>query len=255
MSKRKKNPQSYQNRTYRRFFSETDLVASPVHIRETDLQILATNDVSDRATELVLQYRLQIENYIVKHPHFSATLKPLPIDNLAPPIVRKMMKAARVAHVGPMAAVAGAIAQFVGEQLVDEGCEEIIIENGGDIYLRRKKASTAAIYAGQSPLNSKVGIHIPANQQPLGICTSSGTIGHSLSLGEADSVTVVADSTLVADAVATRLGNEVVGEGGGKQAVTRALEVGKQIEDIRGVIVICDKVMGAIGDLELVRLN
>ncbi len=255
MSKRKKDPQSYQNRTYRRFFTETDLVASRAHIRETDLQILATNDVGDRATELVLQYRLQIENYIVKHPHFSATLKPLPFDNLAPPIVRKMMKAARVADVGPMAAVAGAIAQFVGEQLIADGCEEIIIENGGDIYLSRKRDCTAAIYAGQSPLNSMVGVHIPATLQPLGICTSSGTIGHSLSLGEADSVTVVAGSTLVADAVATRLGNEVVGEGSGKQAIARALETGKQIEDIHGVIVICDEVMGAIGDLELVRLN
>ncbi len=255
MVRRKKDPQSYTKRNYRRFFSEADLISSKVAIQETDLQILASRDVGNRAAELVLQFRLQLENYIVKHPHFSATLDPIPVDSLAPPIVRDMMAAAKVANVGPMAAVAGGIAQYVGEKLASEGCSEIIIENGGDIYLNRKKECTAAIYAGQSPLSSKVGIIIPANLQPIGICTSSATIGHSLSLGEADSVTVVAGSTLVADAVATRLGNEVIHKGSGKDGVARALEIGKQIREIAGVVVICDEVMGAVGELELVRLD
>lgn len=254
-SKRKKNPETYVNRRYRRFITENNLASFKVQIKETDLQILASCDVAERASELVLQFRMQLENYIVKHPRFSATLIPLPVDRMAPAIVRHMMNAARVANVGPMAAVAGAIAHYVGEQLIKEGCDEIIIENGGDIYLHRSKDSSVAIFAGQSPLSCKVGIRIPAGSQPCGICTSSGTIGHSLSMGDADSVTVVAGSTLIADAVATRLGNEVIDRHGGRDAVAKALEVAEGIREIDGVVVICDEFLGAIGDLELLRLE
>jgi len=254
-SRRKKKPESYTNRTYRRFFSESDLTPYHVQIKETDLQILASSNVGDRATELALQFRLQLENYIVKQPQFSLSLNPLPVDPLAPPIIRNMMQAAKVAMVGPMAAVAGAIAQYVGEQLVAEGCGEIIIENGGDIYLHRQKECSIAIFAGRSPLSYKVGIKLPVSLQPCGICTSSGTIGHSLSLGEADSVTVIAGSTLVADAVATRLGNEVVSIGSSRIGVARAIEIGGKIDEIVGVVVICGELMGAVGGLELVKLN
>lgn len=252
-SKRKKKPESYTKRTYRRLFADSELTSCHVQIKETDLQILAGSDVNDRASELALQFRLQLEGYIVKHPYFSATLDPLPVDPLALPIIRHMMEAARVANVGPMAAVAGAIAQYVGEQLIAEGCSEVIIENGGDIYLHRKKECSVAIFAGSSPLSYKVGLKIQPELQPCGICTSSGTIGHSLSMGEADSVTVVARSTLVADAVATKLGNEVVGKDGGREGVARALELGEKIDEIYGVVVICGEFMGAVGDLELVK--
>lgn len=252
--KRKKPPESYSKRTYRRLVAESGLISFQVRLKETDLQILATENVYDRARELVLQFRLQLERYIVKHPQFSATLVPLPVDQLTPPIIRRMMEAAQVADVGPMASVAGAIAEHVGEQLVKEGCREIIIENGGDIYLHRQQESTLAIFAGESPLSHKVGLKVLAPAQPCGICTSSGTVGHSLSLGEADSVTVVAPSTLIADAVATRLGNEVITINGGRQGIARALEIGSGIKEITGVVVICGELMGAVGDLELVKV-
>ena len=253
--KRIKKPESYRFRSYRQFPDQTGLVATQVLIQETDLHILATRDVRERATELVLQYRLQLENYIVKHPLFLATLDPMPMDFLAPPLVREMLAAGQKAGVGPMAAVAGAISEFVGKSLAAEGVEEIIVENGGDIYVQRLKECSVAIFAGQSPLSYKVGLRLSASLMPVGVCTSSGTVGHSLSFGKADAVTVVARSTALADAVATRLGNEVGTTLSGKAGVERALAKAGEIEGIEGAGVICGEVMGAMGAVELVRLD
>lgn len=164
-----------------------------------------------------------------------------------------MLKAAAAAGVGPMAAVAGAIAEYVGKGLLAAGQDEIIVENGGDIFLQRRAECIAAIFAGQSPLNQKVGIKIPPDRMPLGICTSSGSIGHSLSLGLADSVTVLASSVPLADAAATRIGNEVSGES--QEIISRALEVARSIPGLLGVVIIHGEQMGAWGDINLVRLD
>lgn len=253
--KRLKNPESYRTRTYRQFPDQAELVATLVQVQETDLHILATRDVKERATELVLQYRLQLENYIVKHPLFLATLDPLPMDFLAPPLVREMLAAAQKAGVGPMAAVAGGIAEFVGKALAADGIQEIIVENGGDLYVQRLKECSVAIFAGQSPLSYKVGLRLLPSQMPVGVCTSSGTVGHSLSFGKADSVTVVARSTVLADAVATRLGNEVGATLSARAGVERALAKARDIEGIEGAVVICGEVIGAMGAVELVSLS
>lgn len=252
---RLKKPESYQSRSYRQFHDQTDLIAVQLQIQETDLHILATRNVKERATELVLQYRLQIEKYIVKHPLFLATLDPLPLDFLAPPFIQEMLAAGQKAGVGPMAAVAGTIAEFVGKTLAAEGVAEIIVENGGDIYLHRSKDCSVAIFAGQSPLSYKVGLRLSASLMPMGICTSSGTVGHSLSFGKADAAVVVAKSTALADAAATRIGNEVDIRLGAKRAVEQALAKAREIAGIEGAVVICGEVMGAFGAVELVRLG
>jgi len=253
--RRLKKPESYRTRSYRQFPDQTELIATQVLIQETDLHILATRDVKERATELVIQYRLQLENYIVKHPLFLATLDPMPMDFLAPPLVREMLAAGQKAGVGPMAAVAGVIAEFVGKALAAEGVEEIIVENGGDIYVQRLRECSVAIFAGQSPLSYKVGLRLLPSQMPVGVCTSSGTVGHSLSFGKADSVTVVARSTALADAAATCIGNEVGTTLSAKAGVERALAKAGEIEGIEGAVVICGEVMGAMGAVELVRLG
>jgi ApbE superfamily uncharacterized protein (UPF0280 family) len=165
-----------------------------------------------------------------------------------------MLKAGLEAQVGPMAAVAGAIARYVGEGLLGAGFREVIVENGGDLFLNRSESCTVAIFAGQSPLSYNIGIRIKGEHMPCGVCTSSGTVGHSLSFGDADSVTVVADSVALADAAATRLGNEVGRGRGSKTGVNMALAQAKTIQGLRGVVIICDEVMGAIGDVEIVRL-
>ncbi|MBE0582886.1 MAG: UPF0280 family protein [Desulfofustis sp.] len=246
---------SYRQRTYRSLVDRSALIATQVRLRETDLQILAERDVTQPAGELVAGCRLQIESYIERHRDFAESLTPLPEDDLAPPLVRRMLAAAVLAGVGPMAAVAGAIAEYVGNGLVAAGCKEVIVENGGDIFLRRSRPCTIAVFAGRSPLSYRVGLHLMAQVQPWGVCTSSGTIGHSLSLGLADSVTVVADSAAVADAAATRLGNEAGADCDPNEAVSRVLAAAGQLPAIRGVLVICGEVMGAVGDIELVPLT
>ena len=250
----RRRPESYRLREYRSLISPGELVDMRVAVGETDLHILADRDMSDQARELVLQCRMQIEQQIARDPQFLKSLVPLPQVTVAPKIIREMLAAGRAAGVGPMAAVAGAVAQFVGEGLLRLGCREVIVENGGDIFLARSVDCTIGIFAGSSPLSYTVGIRLATNAMPCGVCTSSGTVGHSLSFGEADSVTVVAESAALADSVATRLGNEVGRQRGGKVGVQNALAIARQFSGIRGVVVISGEVMGAVGDIELVRV-
>jgi ApbE superfamily uncharacterized protein (UPF0280 family) len=252
--KRKKiSPSAYLKRNYRQTVYADDLVSALVSVKETDLHILAAKNVTEEAYHFVHHYRNQLENYIATHPGFLTALIPLEQDSLAPPIVKGMLRASAAADVGPMAAVAGAMAEYVGKDILDTGIQEIIVENGGDIFLKRNTESVAAIFAGQSPLNQKVGIRIPASLMPVGLCTSSGTVGHSLSLGKADSVTVLAPSALLADAAATRLGNEV--KAGNQGSINAALAVARTIPGILGVVIICGKHMGAWGEIDLVGLH
>lgn len=254
-SVKRKKPGTYVRRDYRAIADSGDLVPTLVQIKDTDLHILAECDVSETARKLALQYRLQIEKYIAAHPEFLRALTPLPADPLAPRIVREMLAAGSSAGVGPMAAVAGVIAEYVGKGLVQDGCREVMVENGGDIYINRTKACTVAIFAGQSPLNMRVGVRLAVHTMPVAVCTSSGTVGHSLSFGLADSVTVIAGSTALADAAATRLGNEVGKGASGDGGIKRALDRSRTISGISGVVVIRGDKIGAVGDVELVKVN
>ncbi len=254
-SGRKKAPESYRRRTYRSLASEKELVSSFFRIKETDLHILAQRDVTRDAGELATRYRLQIEHYIDGCPEFARALTPLAQNPLAPPIIQAMLAAGIAAGVGPMAAVAGGIAEYVGRGLLAAGHKEIIVENGGDLFLQRSAALTVSVYAGQSPLSNRLGLKIVPERMPLGICTSSATVGHSLSFGAADSVTVLAASAFLADAAATRLGNEVSGLDAPRQAIDRALKVAETIAGLRGVLIICGETIGAVGDIELTPLS
>lgn len=250
-----RQPHSYVERSYRMLASEGGLLSSFARVKDTDLHILADREVSARAFELALQFRLSIETYAGRRPRFLAALSPLPDDILAPSIVREMLAAGSAAGVGPMAAVAGAIAEHIGWALLREGCREVMVENGGDIFISRTADCTVAIFAGESPLSLKVGVRLPAAAMPVAVCTSSGRVGHSLSFGEADSVTVIAGSAALADAAATRLGNEVGRAAEGEAGIRRALAVGRTIEGIRGVVVVCGERIGAVGGVELVSLT
>ncbi len=252
--KRKKKapePASYQKRSYRRLIDHADLSSFVVTIKETDLHILASSQLEDQARHAVLELRSSLESYIANNPLFLSSLIPLPDDPLAPPMVKSMLCAAQAAEVGPMAAVAGATAEYVGKALVQKGAQEVVVENGGDIFMARKQDAVVGIFAGTSPLSYRVGLKIPAAIMPLGICTSSGTVGHSLSLGEADSVTVLAQDTSLADAVATRLGNEITSA----HDINHALDVAQQIQGLYGVVIIRDEQLGAWGEVELTPLS
>ncbi|MFH1215891.1 MAG: UPF0280 family protein [Pseudomonadota bacterium] len=245
------DPLSYKERSYRQSVASEGLTPCRITICETDLFILADCDVKDIATRLVMHYRSQLEGYIARNPAFLRSLSPLPMDVTACRIVKAMIQAASAAGVGPMAAVAGSIAEFVGRDILQSGCStEIIIENGGDIFLSRSQASSVSIYAGTSPLSNKIGLNISPSMTPLGVCTSSGTIGHSLSLGQADSVTVLAPSTPLADAAATRLGNEIKK----KTDIQHAIEIAKTLPGLTGVVIVQDDRLGVWGEIELIPL-
>ncbi len=246
----KKTALSYQERHYRNV-QNSGLVSSVVKIAETDLHILAPESVDDSALLLTSAIRTEIEAYIRQHPVFLTSLAPLPQDRQAPETVRNMLAAGLQAGVGPMAAVAGTVAEQVGRALLDRGLEEVIVENGGDLFMARKQQSTVSLYAGVSPLSNKLGISLRPEQMPCGVCCSSGTIGHSLSLGKADAAVVLAASAALADAAATRLGNEV---GGRKKSINHALQVAQEIEGISGAVIICGDQLGAWGDVELAQL-
>lgn len=253
-SSRAKAPLSYQKRTYRNLV-EKNLVSTFFRLKETDLHVLAETDVSAAVGDLATTFRLQVERYIEHHPEFVTALEPLAVDHLAPPIIRQMQKAAELAGVGPMAAVAGGIAEFVALGLLDAGHKELIVENGGDLFLKRSEALTVSIFAGESVLSNRLGLSIIAEQMPLGICTSSGTVGHSLSFGKADSVTVLADSAFMADAAATRLGNEISGDLEVQEAINHTLSVASQMKKIRGVLIVCGETIGASGEIKLKSLE
>jgi ApbE superfamily uncharacterized protein (UPF0280 family) len=236
----------YQPRTYRRWVEGKDLATFTVKEKETDLYIRATTDLERKARRIVHKYRLQLESYIKKEPAFQTSLQPLAVPPTAPLIVRQMADAARTAGVGPMAAVAGAIAECIGRELL-EFSPEVIVENGGDIFLKVKHRRTVGIYAGESPLTGKIGIRIEARDTPLGVCTSSGTVGHSLSFGQADAVVVLARSAALADAAATAIGNRVRR----KEDIAGAIEFSQGIQGLKGVVIIIRADIGVRGDIKL----
>jgi len=240
----------YEPRTYRHWIKAKDLVSFNVAVKETDLYICAATNLRRKAYKLVLKYRETLERYIERHPAFLTSLKPIPVDENAPHIVREMSDATAKVGVGPMASVAGAIAEFVGNELLAFS-PEIIVENGGDIYLKSLDKRIIGIYAGESPLTGKIGLEIEGEDTPLGICTSSGTVGHSLSYGKADAVVVVSPSATLADAVATAIGNLI------KQPsdIPTGIEFAQGIEGLKGVIIIQGDDMGLWGKVKICPLT
>jgi ApbE superfamily uncharacterized protein (UPF0280 family) len=240
--------QGYQPRTYRYWIEGKDLAAFDVTNKETDLYIRASANLQRKARQLVLKYRKQLEKYIEKNPEFQTALKPLPIPSNAPRIVLDMLEAGKKAKVGPMAAIAGAIAEYVGNELL-KFSPEIIVENGGDIFLKLKRKRIVGIYAGDSPLTGKLGLEIVPEETPLGVCTSSATVGHSLSFGKADAVVTVASSTVLADAVATAICNRVKNI----DDISNAIEFGRVIVGLKGIIIIIGSAIGVWGDVKLCK--
>lgn len=240
----------YQPRTYRHWVKGQGLVSFHVVVKETDLYIRASSNLENEAHNLVMKYRHILEGYIDQHPIFATSLKPITVAEDAPTIIKEMSIAAARVGVGPMAAVAGAIAQSIGEELLLYS-PEIIIENGGDIYLKGLKDRTVAIYAGDSPLSGKIGLEIKAAETPLSICTSSGTVGHSFSLGKADAVVVASRSAALADAAATAICNMIIQP----EDIQTGINFTSQIDDLLGVVIIKDDKIGIWGNLTIIRME
>jgi ApbE superfamily uncharacterized protein (UPF0280 family) len=221
-----------------------------VTVGETDLFIRADKDLKGMVEGMVRKVRAELEGYIAMDPWFALSLSPYPVSPFAPGIVRDMAEASALAGVGPMAAVAGAIAEHIGRGLM-EVCEDVIVENGGDLFIRCSVPIVVAILAGNSPISGRIGILVDPSDEPVGICTSSGTVGHSLSFGKADAATVVSNSAAIADAAATAVGNVVVDEGD----IEAGLLLASSIKGVRGAVVVKGGRVGIWGELKLIPVS
>lgn len=233
---------------YRSLAKPKDLLSFRVRIKESDLLVCCDRRLVRRTEEALLKYRQEVEQYIYYNPPFKETYEPVQATEEMPSIIQAMAKASVQADVGPMAAVAGAIAEFVARELLHH-CRQIIVENGGDIFLKVSRPRTVGIYAGNSPLSGHVALRIKPEQTPIGICCSAGTFGHSISLGKADAVAILAESAALADAVATSIGNMIQSKDDMKKALARL----KHMKGIRGGLIIQGRHMGAWGQLNIIK--
>ena len=241
---------TFEPRTYRRSIEPEGLVSFEVALRETDLQILAERDLTDEALALVIEARAQIEGFVSAVPRFAESFVPVQVPRSAPLLVKRMAEAAYVAGVGPMAAVAGAVAEFVAIGLTEHS-REVVVENGGDDFLVLARERLVAIHAGASPLSRHLGLRVDPLQTPLGIATSSATVGPSVSLGCADAVTILAHSGALADAVASAAGNRVHRA----EDIEAAIDIAASFEGVIGAVIVVGGAMGAWGDVDLVPLG
>jgi len=240
----------YEPKTYRHWVKGKDLVSFNVTVKETDIYVRASKNLRSKTLRLVTKYREALERYIERYPSFLTALEPLSVGNDAPQIVKSMADSARKAGVGPMASVAGAIAEFVGTELLAFS-PEVIVENGGDIFLKSLRKRMVSIYAGKSPLTGQIGLEIEAEETPLGICTSSGTVGHSLSYGRADAIVALSPSASLADAAATAIGNLIKQQ----EDIPNGIELAKRIEGLKGVLIIKDDKVGIWGEVKVCQID
>ena len=239
-------PDPYADRgSYRVLQRAGDLCYFRVSVDETDLSIGAKRDLSREALAAVLEARRQVLEAIAARPRFRSSLEPLRSHGTETPLIRRMLEAGSLASVGPMAAVAGAIAEYVGRRLAPLS-REVVVENGGDVFLFGAKARSVAVVAGDSPLSGLLAVSVTPGEG-LGICTSSGTVGQSLSLGRADAAMVVAGDCALADAAATRLGNLV----SGPEGLDGALDAVCAIPGVLGALAVAGDKLGIKGDIVL----
>ena len=217
-------------------------------LKEANLRICS--DQYPLVCREVVRLREVLERYIERQPGFRTSLVPLELLDDAPEICRRMARAAHPCGVGPMAAVAGAVAHLCAEAALAAGAREAIIENGGDIFIASPRRVVIGLYAGNHPLSGRLALAIPPERLPLSVCSSSGRFGHSTSFGDCDLATIVARDGALADAAATLAANAVKTE----EDVEPALERVMAVPGIEAVLIVKGSKVGVAGDLpELLR--
>lgn len=247
----------FESRLYRKNLESGKFKSFTAKFKETDLWIGVDKDafkseMMDFTVAQIKYLRKQLEDYSKKDNSFLESLAPYTIKEIKPQIVRKMFNAAKKVGVGPMASVAGAFAYQIGKLMGSEfKLKNIIVENGGDIYLNTTESVIVSVFAGSSPLSEKIGIRISPEYSPLGICTSSGTVGHSLSFGKADAVVIICKDPALADAYATLFCNMVSRE----EDIENVLNEIKGVKEIMGALIVFRERVGIIGSFPFEILN
>ncbi|WP_407424894.1 UPF0280 family protein [Methanobrevibacter sp.] len=220
-----------------------------INLGETHIRLktdLAEHDLK----HYIYSIRSDLKSYISRNQDFLLTIEPLKLnDESLPPIVKTMNDSSSIADVGPMACVAGAISELSLNYLIENDSKTSIVENGGDIALINDETTLCGIYSNNRVLRNEIAFEIKPQKNPLGICTSSGKIGHSISFGTSDSVTVIARSPSIADGLATRIANDVTGQTS-EDKVSNALETSENFKEFfNGALIISEDSIGTIGKL------
>jgi len=243
----------FEERTYRNRFNTNRFEGFEVKYLETDLWIgIDPDSFRDEMKEVAMQkikkLRNLLDNYMAGEPFFKKSLKPFQPSEVAPGEAIEMAVAAGKAGIGPMSAVAGLFAREIGEELLQHySINEMVVENGGDILVLLKEELVLAVFAGESILSERIGLVIPAENQKLGICTSAGTVGPSLSFGKSDAVVVVCEDILLADALATTFGNKVKSPDDIEKVINQA----GNFPEIQSLLIICEDKIGIKGENEI----
>jgi ApbE superfamily uncharacterized protein (UPF0280 family) len=241
---------TYEERTYRsRSNTERFTYLRVIH-EETDLWIgvpvgTDTHRIKNEVRDSIAKLRKQVTAFIDLHPEFATSYEPLSYSMKVPDTISSLLEAASVSGTGPMAGIAGLFAGASGHAILQSGCSEVVVENGGDIFASTKEGISVAIYAGQSPLSDRISLRIGPGR--WGICTSSGTVGHSMNFGKADAVAVVAKDPVLADTMATAISNRVRTA----DDIQPVLDDEFLFRHIEGAVVILGDTVGIKGNLEL----
>ncbi|MBN2487674.1 MAG: UPF0280 family protein [Methanosarcinaceae archaeon] len=215
-------------------------------LKETIVTIIADEQFHiEAAKEAIHIHRAKLERYIRSDPFFKTTLEPYHCPDDAPEIVKRLARASNAMGIGPMSAVAGTIASFAIEAMIATGATYAIVDNGGDIALINNRPVVMGIYAGESPIKD-LAFKLGPRDSVTGVCTSSGTVGPSISFGMADAAIVFSDDVPLADSAATALANAV---GIGAKSVEDAFNVVRDIAGIKGAVVIQGQYIGMWGDV------
>lgn len=243
----------FEERTYRTQFNTERFRGFEVKHLETDLWIGVdpasfSEEMKETALSKTKGLRETFDGYIRSEPFFKKSLKPFQPTEIAPKEAVEMAAAAEKAGIGPMSAVAGLFAREVGEEILRNfAVKELVVENGGDIYVLLQNELVLSVFAGESILSERIGLVIPAENTKMGICTSAGTVGPSLSYGKADAVVVVCNDILLADALATALGNKVKSP----DHVEKVIKQAENFREIQSLLIICEDKIGIKGENEI----
>lgn len=237
-------------RNYRRLVSPAaGEAAFQVVVGQTDLHLVARRDLAGAVGSFLHGLRAPLQAYIAAHPGFLESLVPVAVPADAPALVRDMAAAARACGVGPMAAVAGAIAQAVADRFAPES-PDILVENGGDCYLHSTRPRTVALLADPAG-GPSLGLRLDAPDFPCSLCSSSARIGHSLSLGAGDLAAVRAGNGALADAAATALCNLLRT----RRDLDRVVAAAQAIPGVDGVFAQLGGAVAVWGAMELAALG
>ncbi len=234
------------SRRFYRDYGKTRGVSFNVKLDTTDLFITADRNLSAEAYEILETGRRELEGHIKLHRDFLYSLNPVPQPGDCSQLAGEMYSASKAACVGPMAAVAGAIAEYVGRGLLDMS-EEVIVENGGDLWMKLSSPAVIGVYVNNIYFSDRIWLRINPGDTPCSVCTSSASLGHSLSFGKADAATIIAKSGALADAVATGACNIVKSE----DDIARAIKYAMSIEGVSGCMIIYRDKLGVQGTVEL----